>query len=863
VIRKAVATLLQLFPKRFRNDFAADMLTTFEDRWREQGGVKLAARTVVDLATSAAIEHGKGDNAVRILWQDMRFAIRGFLKAPGFAVVAVITLALGIGVNTAMFSVANAVLWKSLPYPDPARIVWIGDVLKSNPDAAWGTSYLNFLDWHARAHSFEKMAGTLGSDRILVQGSEPTRVTGLAVSHDFFELTGARPAIGRGFDAADEKPGSAPVILLSEKMWRQRFGADASIVGRPVKFDDAAPTVIGILPEGFEFRSAEYFVPLDTDVNPYFATHRDVWVMNAIGRLHQGVTPAAAQAEMEGIGQQMLRDHPELGRGLTVRVNPLRQQLSRDLEPAVVALLGAVAVVLLIACANLAGLMSVRASGRVREMAIRSALGAGRQRMIRQLMTECFTLAVCGGVAGIALAGWATRGLQWLSKDPRLTTVPIDMRVLAFAIAATLITSFLFGVAPAIRASRTDAAEALKSGPRTGGGPRGGWARQALVVAQVALCLTLLAGAGLLFRSFEQVMNVNPGFRTEGLSSMRVALPASYKTVPAVLQAEAQFIERVKSLPGVANVTMVNSMPISGGDASGDITIDGIASRPGELGGTSFRRTIPGYFSVMGIPLLRGRDFNESDDLKHEQTVIISEAMAKHFWQDSDPLGGRIKIGPRDTSAWLRIIGVVKDVRHVGLDSEAGFATYQPLSQQPRLTMELAIQSTGDSTGVLAAAQRELRNIEPGVLIDRVKTMSQRIDDSVAPRRLNLVLFGLFAGLALVLASVGLYGVVAYAASQRTQEFGIRMALGAQSADVLRMVLGHGLRLALIGVAIGIAGALAAARVIGTLLFGVQPYDPLTLTCVALVVTVIALAACWLPARRATKIAPTVALRAE
>jgi putative ABC transport system permease protein len=800
-----------------------------------------------------------------IFWQDFRFAMRTLAKSPAFTLVALATLALGIGVNTAMFGVANAVLWRSLPYSHPEKIVWVGEVNRANPDLAWGASYPNFRDWQARSHAFEQMAATIGMDEILRDGAEPVRVSGLGVTREFFEILGVQPVSGRAFAASDEKAEAPPVILLSDRMWRGRFGADPAMIGRTVHFDNSAFTVIGILPPRFEYREAEFWVPLN-QIGPfthYFVPRRDVWVLEAVARLRPGQTPSMAQTEMEAMAQQIRHDHPETNRGLTMRVTPLQSQLSRDLRPALVALLGAVAVVLMIACANLAGLMSVRGAARAREMAIRSALGAGRRRMIRQLLTECMTLAVFGGLAGIALAFWATRGLESLTRDPRLHGIAVDFKVLLFAFVATLATSLLFGVAPAFHAARVDAAEALKSGLQSGPGGQRTLARQILVVAQVALCLVLLAGAGLLMRSFERVLEVNPGFRTDHLVSMRTGLPASYKTVAAVVQVDARFMERIKALPGVGDATMVSSLPISGGDPSGDLTIEGVASGLGELGAASFRRALPGYFRVMGIPLVRGRDFTASDDGQHARVVIINESMARRFWPSEDPIGRRIKIGPRDASEWTTIVGVVRDVRQIGLDSEIGFSTYEPIAQQPRLQMEVAVRTPGDPAMVIAAAQRELRKIEPALIIDHVQTMSQRIDDSVAPRRLNLVLFGLFALLALVLAAVGLYGVVAYAAGRRTREFGIRMALGARSGDVLRLVLGEGLKLTAAGVAVGIAAAFGLTRLLTKLLFGVEPTDPLTIIGVAVLLGCVATMACWLPARRATRIPPTEALRIE
>jgi putative ABC transport system permease protein len=851
------------------------MQRTFDDRWRDSPSWWLAVRTVFDMTSSAFLlrfsSHRtpgepvrKGDSAMATLWQDFCFALRTLRKSPAFTVIALVTLALGIGVNTAMFSVADAVLWQSLPFPDKNKIVWVGEADRKNPDSAWGATYLNFRDWQTRSHSFEQLAAIMRDDRVLRLGAEPARVSGSAVTREFFEVLGVQPAAGRAISAADEAPGSSPVIVLSDRMWQQRFGRDPAMLGRTIHFDDLAVTVVGVMPERFEsIMPAEYWLSLPQVIDPYFVTHRAVWTLNVIGRLRPGHTAAAAQIEVEGIMKQIRHDFPEANRDFTTRVNPLQSQLSRDLRPALLALLGAVAVVLLIACANLAGLMSVRGASRAREMAIRSALGAGRQRMIRQLLTECATLAFAGGLAGIGLAFWATRGLQWLSKDPRLLKVAIDLPVLVFAFAATLITSLLFGVAPAIHAARVDAAEALKSGPRSGGGPRRAFARQMLVVAQVALCLVLLVGAGLLFRSFRRVLEVDPGFRADHLASLRVALPSSYKTIATVMQIDQQFLDRLKSVPGVVDATMVNSLPISGGDPNGDITVEGVASEPGALGSTSFRRAVPGYFRAMGIPLMRGREFTEADDRQHEQVAIINETMARRFWPDQNPIGRRFEIGPHDTAKWMTIVGVVKDVRNMGLDFDFGYSTYQPFAQQPRLQMEFAIRTTADPERTLASAQRELLRIEPGATIDHVQTMSQRIGDTLSPRRLNLMLFGLFSALALVLAAVGLYGVVAYAAGQRTREFGIRMALGARGGDVLWLVLGHGLKLAIVGVTIGMIGAIGLTRLLTKLLFGVQPTDPPTLVGVAILLAVVATLACWIPAHRATRVAPIEALRID
>jgi putative ABC transport system permease protein len=794
-------------------------------------------------------------------WQDVRFALRTLLKAPGFAVVAVLTLALGIGVNTAMFSVAHAVLWRSLPYPNPDRLVAVTEAEGKDPDSSFGVSYPNFRDWQAQSSAFENLAGTLGDERVLREGREPLRISGASVSASFFDVLGVQPAIGRVFSREEDSRSGPDVMVLSHSLWVKQFAADPAIAGRKLRLGARTMTIVGVMPAGFNYpRQAEYWLPLESNIGEHFATHRTVYVMGSIGRLRNGRTAADAQKELSVIGDRIRRQYPETDRGLVNRVIPMRDQLGRDLKPALLALLGAAGLVLLIACGNLAALMLVRASGRTREFAIRAALGAGRRRLIRQLLTESSLLSLAGGAAGIGLAGLAMRALPLLTQDPRLLDIRIDRGMLLFAAAISIGTNLLSAVFPAIRATRTNAAAAVRQS-RTND-PRRARAQQFVVVAEVALCLVLMTGAGLLLESFRRVLSVDPGFQTGHLLTMRVGIPTGY-TPETMARFYKESASRLGALAGVRGVSAVSSLPISGGDSVGDIHIEGHPFAEGHAPAASFRSTLPNYFRVMGIPLVRGREFDERDDAAHPGVTIINESMARRFWPDSDPIGARIQIGPTDPARARTVVGVVRDVRQEGLDKDAHFSVYDPLTQSPWGTISLAVRAEGDPRGIIAAVRMELHAMEPRMVVDRVETMSDRIGNSVAPRRLNLMLFGLFAALALLLASIGLYGVVAYAAAQRTQEFGIRMALGAQSGDVLRMVLVQGLRLALAGVAIGIAAALAMARVLTTLLFGVHPHDPFTIASVALLVIVVALAACWLPARRATRIAPTAALRCD
>lgn len=797
------------------------------------------------------------------LWQDLKFALRTLRRSPGFTITALATLALGIGVNTAMFSVAHEVLWRSMPYPHPERVVMVGEVDKAKPDSYWGASYPNFKDWQGQAKSFEALAAVEPEQRVLREGTEPARVDVTFASHEFWQVMGVAPEIGRVYGPAEDRRAADPVVVLSHKMWVARFGGDPNIVGRALHFDMGTFTAIGVMPAGFGYDQTDCWLPLDKVVSPWFAAHRNVWVLHSVGRLRAGVASTQAQTEVEGIAQQIRANFPETRRGLVVRVNGIQAELSRDLRPALLVLMGAVGFVLLIACGNLAALMLVRGTARVKEMAIRRALGVGALRLVRQMFTESALLAIAGGAAGVALAYWAAGSIGVLTKDPRLLDVRIDPQVMLFAVAATAATTILFGIAPAIRAARVDANEALKSGARSGTAPEKALAQRALVAAEVALCLVLLVGAGLLLKSFQRVMDVNPGFRTENLVTMQLQLPRSYDSDAKLNAFYLRLEEKLSSTPGATGVTIASQLPITGGEGNGDISIEGRPSRDGELGASTFRNVAPNYFQLMGIPLESGRMFDERDDGSRGRVVIINQGFAKQFWPNDDPIGHRIMIGPRDHNDWKTVVGVAGDVKQIGPDTAAPFSTYEPIGARPDNRFEAAVRTAADPETVIGSLRGELRDLEPAMLVEHVETMSQKMAATVAPRRLNLVLFGVFAGLALLLAAVGLYGVAAFAAGQRTQEFGIRVALGAQRRDVLGMVIVQAMSLALAGIAIGIAAALALARLMQGLLFGVEPTDPLTLCAVALLLGIVTLAACALPAYRATRISPVEALRSE
>ncbi|HUB82469.1 MAG TPA: ABC transporter permease [Bryobacteraceae bacterium] len=867
MMRLLVKHLIRLFPADFRDSYGADMLATFEDRWRERPGPRTAARILIDLVQSVWLErrgNSKGDRSMRTVWQDARFALRTLRKSPGFATIVIVTLALGIGVNTAMFSVANRVLWASLPFAQPDRLVSVDEVEPQDPDAVWGATYPSFREWQAQTGSLESMSAVSWTNRVLREGSEPVRVRGASVSHEFFPLLGVQPELGRVFTPDDDKTGASAVIVLSHEMWTTRFGADPAILGRTVHFDGVAPTVVGVMPATFRYPPrTEYWLPMAAVTSPSLTARWDFWMLSTIGRLKPGRTGQDVASEVSGIMARVLQAHPEARRGHIIRVRPLRDDLGSDLRPALLILMGGVGLVLLIACGNVASLMLVRATARTRELVIRAALGAGRRRLVRQLFTEGAMLALCGGIAGVGLAVLTTRWLPLLSRDWRLANVPIDASVLLFALIATAFTCLLFGVLPAMRATRVETGDALRSGARGSQSRQRAAAQQVLVTAEVALCVVLLVASALLLQSWRRVLHVDPGFRADGLAILRVNLPPTYKDDASIQGFYSRATTQIAGLPGVTGVTLTTSLPISGGDGTGDLTIEGNPAAPGELGAVTTRSTTPDYFNVMGIPLVRGRTFGEHDDASRQPVAIINQAMMRRFWPHQDPVGKRIKIGTRNLADWMTIVGVVKDVRNDGLSSDIGYSAYLPFAQGPDRGMELAVRTPGNPQGLLPTITAQLRRMEPALLIDRAQTMQARIDESVAPRRLNLVVLGLFAGLALLLSAVGLYGVVAFAVRQRTQEFGIRMALGATSGNVALLVLRQGLGLAAAGLTLGIPAAIAASRLLSSLLFGVTTTNPAVLASVALLLTAVTLAACWIPAWRATQIRPTEALRAE
>ncbi|HEV2915216.1 MAG TPA: ABC transporter permease [Pyrinomonadaceae bacterium] len=808
------------------------------------------------------------------LWQDLRYGLRTLSKTPGFTLAAVLALSLGIGANSAIFSVANAVLLRPLPYHEPERLVMIyGNLFKPGLDEI-GASPPEVKDYREQAHVFERLACyTEGGFNLSGEG-EPERISGAFVSADLFPVLGVGPFVGRTFNVEEDQPGSDQVVVLSHKLWQRRFNADPGVVGKSIGINGKSLTVIGVMPAGFQFPDSEIEIwkPLALDAEDWSENSRGSHYLNVIARLKPGVTQAQAQTEVQNIAERIRQQHSEnYDNGFGAKIVSRHEQVVGQIRPVLLILLGAVGFVLLIACANVANLLFARAATREREMAIRTALGAGRGRIIRQLLTESLLLAVAGGALGLLLALWGVDLLVALAPNdiPRLGEVGLDLRVLGFTVMVSLVTGVLFGLAPALRLSKPDLQESLKDGARGAGeGFRRQRMRNLLVVSEVALSLVLLIGAGLMIRSFIQVQKISPGFNPERVLTMRLSLPQSKYAEPQQQRAFfRQLVGRVEALPGVESVGAVNFLPLSKTGNMWSFAIEGRGNAVGP--NLNFRMISPDYFRTIGIPLKRGRQLTEQDREGAPPVAVINETMARTFFPGEDPIGKRLKLASESSPfPWLSIVGVVGDVRHYGLDEEAKPELYvsylQPLLPNFNVSsLFLAVRTGAEPAGLTAAVRKEVAALDKDQPIADIKTMEARLSDSVAPRRFNMLLLGIFAALALALSIVGIYGVMSYAVTQRTHEIGVRMALGAQTRDVLRLVVGQGMILALAGVALGLVGAFALTRVMTSLLFGVSPSDPTTFALVAIVLAAVALVACLIPARRATRIDPMEALRYE
>ena len=819
----------------------------------------------------------RGGGFVETLWQDMRYGVRMLLKHPGFTFIAVLTLALGIGVNTALFSVVNAVLLRPLPYAEPERLV---QVYEANPQKGFdrfGFSLANFVDHRDQQSGFEQMAAYHRWNANLTGAGEPERVQVALVSASFLPLLRVQPLLGRGFLTEEETQGKDDVAVLSYGLWQRRFGGDPGILNKSINLSGYVCTVVGVLPPDFQFPDPFGSNPLSAAApkvdlltpmayDPKNLGDRGSHFLQVLARLQPGVELAQAQTELRAIASRLEQQYPDRNKGWTVNVFALQDEVVRNVRPALLLLLAAVAFVLLIACANVSNLLLARAAARQKEMAIRLALGAPRARLLRLLLTESLLLALAGGTAGLALAYGAMRAFISFSPAnvPRTDEIRLDGMALLFTFGITLLTSMAFGLLPTLQASKPGVNTTLKEGGRQGnrgGRPR---TRGLLVVAEVALSLLLLIGAGLMIRTFISYQRLNPGFRTDNLLTMKLALP--FKKYPKPEQQVAfyqQVIERVRALPGVQGVGAVSDLPLVEGGIFAFI-IEGRESASAQDDPDAVWRAInPDYFRTMGMQLRRGREFTEHDQPGAVEVIVINETMAASFWPGEDPIGKRIQIYDSQPMPWREIVGVVNDTKEAGLGVPTRPEIYVPFSQRPRTAMTLIAHTAAGPEQLAGAMRAAVQTVDPEQPVYRVSTMEQFFSAEVAVPRATMFLMGSLAVAALILAAVGIYGVMAHAVAQQTHEIGIRTALGATQRDVLRLVVGQGMTLTLIGVVIGLAGAFALTRLMTSLLFGVSATDPATFTVIALLLTGVALFACYIPARRATKVDPLAALRYE
>ena len=804
------------------------------------------------------------------LWQDLRYAVRMMGKNLSGTAIVVVVLALGIGANAAIFSVVNAALLRPLPYADPDKLVRLTEDSPNVPQMS--ISYPNFLDWREQNKVFSGIAAMQFRSLNLTGTDEPERLAGRGVSAEFFDVLGVRPAVGRSFAAEEDRPGANPVCIISHGLWERRFGSDSAIINKQVTLSGASYTVIGVLPATYVFGTpTDVFVPigLRADEMKERGNHPGIY---AIARLKPGVTVETARAELIAMAQRIGVQYGMKGNSATL--TPLHEAFVGDVRRPLLILLGAVGFVLAIGCANVANLLLARAATRQKEMAIRAALGAGRLRIIRQLLTESILLAFLGGMIGLLLAVWGIDLLRSASIDslPTTAVIKLDGKVLIFTLLVSLVTGIVFGLAPAFAAAKADLHDTLKEGGRgSGPGGRSAWLRSTLVVSEVALSLVLLVGAGLLVRSFVHILDTDPGFKPRNLLTMQLALNAKQDEGAKVLNFFHDLNGRIKSLPGVESAAFSNGIPL-GGTADTSFAIVGRPKpEPGKQPQTMLYITSPDYLQAMGIRLIKGRFFTMQDTQDSPRVAVIDETFARQQFPNEEPLGHYLAGDGKDNPD-AEIVGVVAHVKHFGLDAEERVQPqlYLPFNQAPddllpilSPRMSLVIRTTTDPLTVVAAVRREVQTLDPNQPVFNVSTMEKTLDQSLGTQRLSMALLAVLASLALILAAVGIYGVMSYTVTQRTHEIGIRMAIGAQRRDVFRLVIGRGMVLVLIGVALGLIASFSLTRLMKTMIFGVAPTDPATFISIAVLLTAVALVACYVPGRRATKVDPLVALRYE
>ena len=821
---------------------------------------------------------------LQTLAQDLRYAVRSFTKTRGFTAAAILSLALGVGANTAIFSVASALLLRPLPYADPDRIVILWNRSPGLGITEDWFSTAQYFDIKTTTQQFEQVAIAIGANANLTSDGAPERVGTIRVSSNMLPMLGVTPKHGRLFTPDEDREGAAPTAILHHATWMRRYGGDPSAVGRTLVLNGVTYQVVGVMPQSFSLRrevmptlgiaaDAEILLPLPLGPKaPHIRGREDY---NILAKLRPGVTVAQAQAEMDALTARLRQEHPALyppNGGLTFGIVPLKDQVVGDVRASVIVLVGAVTFVLLIACANVASLLLSRALDRQKEIAVRAALGASRARLLRQLLTESVLLAIAGGTLGLLLAYWTLEGIRVLgpASVPRLHEISIDGGVLSFALLLSVASGLLFGLAPALRLRALNLHDSLKDARGASGAGavwgRGQNLRRLLVVAELALSVMVLVGAGLLVRSFIRLQNVPPGFDAAGVLTMELTLtPPRHADGAAVLESYRQLWPRLAQLPGVTAAGGISALPLSGMMAWGPITIEGRVPPPGEQFINADQRFVGGeYFRTMEIPLIAGRLFTENDTRTSDRVVVVDQFMAEQFWPGADAVGKRIRLGGADsTSPWMSVVGVVDRIKQDALETDSRIAVYFPHTQFPTRSMNVVLKTSADPMSLAGPATAEIRKMDPDLPVYNVRSMSERVEVSLARRRFAMLLLSLFAALALGLAAIGVYGVMAYLVAHGTREIGIRMALGATPRGILLLVVHHGMTLAVVGVAIGIAAALTLARFMRRLLFEINAVDPATFFSVTLLLTVVALVASVVPALRAARIDPIQSLKRE
>ena len=810
------------------------------------------------------------------LIQDFRYGLRCLWRNPGFTTIAVLSLSLGIGANTAIFSLINTVLLRPLPYQEPERLVMVWEDASFAGFPQNTPAPANYADWKAQNQTFEDMAALAQRSFNLTGDGEPERVDAYAVTANFFPILGVKPALGRSFLADEDQPGGNNAVMLSYRLWQHRYGGERDIIGRELLLNGEKYSVVGVAPAGFQFMESEIGLWVPVRFTQQELANRGGHYLWVVGRMKPGVTLEKANADIKTVMSRIVRDNPGNAGRFDAYVMSMRDQLAGGSRRPLIVLLVAVGFVLLIACANIANLLLARAVNRGREIAVRSALGAGRLRIVRQLLTESVLLSFAGAAVGLLFASWSFSLLQRLIPEGLAlsTSLNIDLKVLGFTLIVTLGSGVVFGLAPALHASKIDLNDALKqSGARVGSSGGANRLRNALVVVEVALSLVLLVGAGLLIQTFFKMLNQYSGLRPENVLLMRTNLPRSkYGDPPKRNAFYDQTLERLKSLPGVVSVGYTMSVPLDWKGGTSGFWIEGRTVEQAVSQGLSYdanhRQVSAAYLQTMGIPLRRGRFFGESDNEKSMPAAIINETMARQYWPGEDAVGKRFKLGdPNSPVPWITVVGVVADVRQMGMDAAVKAEMYLPYRQMTTHSFfaprDLVIRASVDPMSLVASARREIHAIDPDQPVSNIRTMEGVLDEEIGQRRMGMTLVAAFAGLAVLLASLGIYGVLSYFVVQHTREIGVRLALGAQRRNILGLVIKKGMTLALIGVSIGLAAAFALTKLISSLLYEVKAADPLTFTVVAAMLTVVALLACYIPARRAMKTLPMVALRCE